>query len=107
MSFAQVVLPCRVGGFSTITVNMAVERWGGDNDRYAMRIKRIDPNGGVTYLQGQPEFAMRGDEDVVSWTWIDTSIPVNGNYTYRLQVRRLEGDGEFKAMTLIGLHHKV
>lgn len=107
MSFAEVTLPCNAGGFTTITLNMAVERTGGDNDRYALRIKRIAPGGAVAYLYGTPEFVMADSEDIKSWTWIDYDIPSSGNYTYRLQVRRLAGFGDFKEMTMIGQSHKV
>ena len=105
--FAEVSLPCRAGGFSTISLNMAVIRTGGDNDRYGIRMKRIGPGGAEVILPGTPEFVMLGVENTVNWTWIDMSIPADGTYVYRLQVRRIDGGGIFREMNLIGQHHKV
>jgi hypothetical protein len=60
---------------------------------------------GDVVLPGAPNVALREFEDTKSYTWIDTSIPEDGDYTYTLQILRITGAGRYNEMNLVGTHY--
>lgn len=108
-----VTLNCRKDGFTKLTLSFAAQRTGSNNDRYEMRIVRRDASlaeadavAAQVILPGTPRFVLTSQEDVRSYSWVDPIIENDGTYTYLLQVRRIEGAGEFYEMNLIAEHYK-
>ena len=107
MALLACTLDCIAGGFSKVTLSFSAVRTGSNNDRYEMRIARKQlSNNAVVILPGTPRFTLRSEESVYTFCWLDPGIPADGDYQYTLQIRRIEGLGDFNEMNLIAEHFK-
>ena len=105
MTILACSLDCLAGGFSKVTVCWECSRTGSNTDNFQFRIKRTG-NSQTVYLPGEPNFIMTADKDIRSYTWIDPSIPADGDYIYTLQVRRNDGGGTFYGLSIVAEHFK-
>lgn len=107
MAILACTLKCLAGGFSKITVNIEGEQTGSNKDDYMMRIKRVKVGStSPVYLPGEVRFVMTGHRDIRSFTFIDPNVPSDGDYTYTLQVKRMDGGGQFYLTMMVAEHFK-
>lgn len=106
MALLAVTTDCIAGGFTKITLSFESQQTGSNTDNFAFRIVRRIAGSSDVVIPGEPQFIMTANRDIRSFAWIDPSIPAAGNYTYVVQVKRINGGGNFYFMNLIAEHFK-
>jgi hypothetical protein len=106
MAALAVNLPCSAGGTTQVLFNFESQRSGSTNDRCAFRIRRYADGQPDVYLPGTPQFTLVGSRDARSWQFVDVNTPLDINYTYQLQIQKLEGGGTIYSMILSAIHYR-
>lgn len=105
MALIKLDLPVYEGGRSLITLNFCAKRSGSNNDNVCLRIKRTMAGQTDVILPGDPDFILPADKDARGWVWVDPQLPATGTATYTLQIKRIDGGGNFYEMMLNGIHY--
>ena len=106
MASVAVNLPCTAGGTTQINLNFESQRSGSTNDRCAFRIVRRGDGQPDVVLPSAPNFVLTSSKDARSWQFVDMNIPTNQNFTYQLQINKLEGGGNILGMVLSAIHYR-
>lgn len=104
MTVVAVNVPVFQGGSTEVKLSWEAQQSGSSTDRAAFRIVRRMDGQQDYVLPTAPQFAMGGQRDVRSWTFMDANLPATGTAVYVLQIMRLNGAGTFYAMGLVATH---
>ena len=106
MAAFGVRIACYVNGVTIVNLCFNCHQSGSSNDNCQMRCVRRRAGHADKILVGVAEFTLPEDNEARSWTWVDEYIPESGEWDYVLQVKKVDGSGDFRQMLMTATHNK-